>query len=331
MKEEQKYVGEAALLQATKGVALIKPAELPQIAKTPEALAQLEEAHIYFVCQRPRVRLVKGGTRKSDGIPFTLNITDQGGTLAKEFLLLDKWLRPEVAVIEPEQNGAYMVVTDGLRDISPMMPLENLLEFAADQLPELANLEVVYVGQAYGEDGSRNAVDRLQSHSTLQQVLADLAHVSWWMEPVLLLFTYDAPQFIMKLDGRGSPEITGDEDLAHYMSIRTEPLSDAQAISIAEASLIRYFQPHYNTHFKGNYPTSELQHLRDAYRLDYNAIITEIDTEDLYVSTFSKTRRAAEHHIAQFDLHDPQERLSFFEMRLSKKAQTKEPDPAPSR
>jgi hypothetical protein len=330
MKEEQKYFGEAAVLQATKGVALIKPAELPTIAKSAKAIAELAEAHVYFVCQRPRVRLVKGGTRKSDGIPFTVNITDKGGTLTKEFLIPDKSLQPEVTAIEPEKNGAYMVVTDGQRDITPMMPLEGLLPFAGGQLPELANLEVVYVGQAFGEDGSRTAIDRLPSHSTLQQVLADLAHVSWWKEPVLLLFTYDAPQFIMKLDGQGSPEITGDEDLAHYMSIRTEPLSDAQAISIAEASLIRYFQPHYNTHFKGNYPTSELRHLQDAYRLDYNAIITEIDTEDLYFNTFSKIRLPAEHHIAQFDLHDPKERMSFFEIRPSKKAQTKEREPGPS-
>jgi hypothetical protein len=238
---------------------------------------------------------------------------------------------PEVTAIEPEGNGAYMVATDWQqRDITPMMPLEGLLPFAGNQLPELANLEVVYVGQAFGDSGSRTAVDRLLSHSTLQLVLADLAHASWWMEPVLLLFTYDTPRFIMKLDGQGSPEITGDADLAHYMSIQTEPLSEAQAISIAEASLIRYFRPHYNTHFKGNYPTSELQHLRDAYRLDYNAIITEIDTEDLYFSTFSSTRLPAGHHIAQFDLHDSKERLSFFEMRPSKK-KTKEPTHGPHR
>jgi len=307
MKDEQKYFSEAAVLQATKGVALLKPAELPAIASSPKALAQLAEAHIYFVCQRPRVRLVKSGSRKSDGIRFTLNITDKSGTLTKELLIPDKSIRPEVTAIRPERNGAYIVVTDTQeRDITPMMPLEGLLPFAGDQLPELANLEVVYVGQAFGDAGSRTAVDRLQAHSTVQQVLADLAHASWWMEPVLLLFTYDTPQMIMKMDGRGAPEIIGEEDRAHYMSIWSEPLSDAQAITIAEASLIRYFRPHYNTHFKGNYPTSDLQHLRDAYRLDYNAI-----------STFSKEQPAAEHHIAQFDLHDPKERFSFFEIRLS--------------
>jgi len=330
MREEQKYFSESAVLQATKGVALIKPAELPAIAKSPKALAELAEAHIYFVCQRPRVRLVRGGRRKSEGIRFSLDIADKGGTLTKEFLIPDKSLRPEVIAIEPERNGAYMVVMDGQqRDITPMMPLEELLPFVGDRLPELANLEVVYVGQAFGDSGSRTAVDRLQSHSTLQQVLADLAHASWWMEPVLSLFTYDAPQIITKMDGRGSPEITGDEDLAHYMSIRDQPLSDAQAISIAEASLIRYFQPHYNTHFKGNYPTSELLHLQDAYRLDYNAIITEIDTEDLYLSIFSKTQPPAEHHIAQFDLHDPKERFSFFEIRPSSRREVKKSSKRP--
>jgi hypothetical protein len=320
MNREQKYFGEVGLLQATKGVALIKPAELPKIAKSAKALAELADAHVYFVCRRPRGRMVKGGARKSDGIRFTLNIANKGGTLTKELLIPDKRLRPEASAIEPEDGGAYMVVTDSQkRAIIPMMPLEELLQFAGDQLPELANLDVVYIGQAFGDSGSRTAIDRLQSHSTFQQILSDIAHNSWWMEPVLLLFAYDDPQMITKMDGRGSPVITGDEDLAHSMSIRNEPLSEAQAISIAEASLIRYFQPHYNSHFKGNYPTSDLQHLRDAYRLDYNAIITEIDTEDLYLNTFSKHQARAVHHIAQFDLHDPKERFSFFELNPSER------------
>jgi hypothetical protein len=107
MKDEQKYFGEAAVLQATKGVALLKPVELPGLAKSSKHLKQIEESHIYFVCQRPRIRLVAGGKRKSDGIPFTLNVTDKGGTLTKNFLIPDKVPRPEVKAIEPERNGVY--------------------------------------------------------------------------------------------------------------------------------------------------------------------------------------------------------------------------------
>jgi hypothetical protein len=318
MKDEQKYFSEVGLLQATKGVALLKPAELDLIADSPSHLKEIEESHIYFVCQRPRVRIVKAGSRQGNGITLTLKISTKDGEVNRDFLIPAASLQSEITNAEVEQNGTYFVFTDGSRDLTPLMSPEYLLKVAdTGQLPELEKLEVVYIGQAFGDDGTRNAIDRLKSRSTLQQVLADHAHSAWWMEPVLLLFMFDHPQLITKMDGQGSPEITGDEDLAHHQSIRDEPLSDAQAVTIAEASLIRYFQPHYNSHFKGNYPTSDLQHLRDAYRLDYNAIITEIDTEDLYFSTFSKHQAAAEHHMATFDLHDRKERYSFFEMKPS--------------
>jgi hypothetical protein len=129
----------------------------------------------------------------------------------------------------------------------------------------------------------------------------------------------DDHKLVTIMDGIGSPETAGDEDEAHYKSVFEEPLSEHQLITIAEASLIRYFQPHNNTHFKGNYPTSELQHLRDAYRLDYNAIVTEIDTEDISVKTLSNQQAPSGHHIAKFDLHDPNERLSFFGFTERKK------------
>jgi len=67
------------------------------------------------------------------------------------------------------------------------------------------------------------------------------------------------------------------------------------------------------------YPTSELQHLRDAYRLDYNAIVTEIDTEDIFVKTLSNQQAPSGHHIAKFNLHDPNKRLSFFGFSERKK------------
>jgi hypothetical protein len=324
MEDQQKYFSEASLLQATRTVMLMKPAELDRVKRSPEGLKAMEESHVYFVCQRPRVRIAAGNTRKKDGIRLTLNIATNKGTVDKEFVVPNDTLRPDMTAAMPHKNGAYFSFTDGRDDVTPLMPPESLLPVASGQLPELARLEVVYIGQAYGESGARSAADRLKSHSTLQKVLADQAHTSWWMEPVLLLFVYDYPQIVWKTDGRGTPAITGDADESHYTSIMDEPLSEAQLVTIAEASLIRYFKPHYNTHFVGNYPTSDLQHLRDAYRLDYNGLITEIDTEGVYVSTFSKHQKAREHHIAQFDLHDPRERFSFFEILPSPKEQARE-------
>ena len=315
MKDQQKYFTEVSLLQATSGVALLKPAEFERVKKIPaDKLAVINQAHVYFVCQRPRVRIVAVGNREAEGMRFTLEVSNKTNADSKEFLVPDKLLPSQVTSARAVDNGAYFTFAHGRDDISPLWPPEALLAGACGKLPELAKLEVVYIGQAYGDSGTRSVIDRLISHSTLQKVLAEQAHVSWWMEPVILLFIYDSPQIISKMDGRGTPEITGDVDMTHFKSILDEPLSNAQLVTIAEASLIRYFKPQYNIHFKGNYPTSEIEHLHDAYRLDYNAIITEIDTEDIFLSTFTKHQKLSEHHIAQFDLHDANERFSFFEI-----------------
>jgi hypothetical protein len=179
MKNQQKYFSEASLLQATKGVALFKPAELERLANAPKTLAALEDAHIYFVCQRPRVRIDAAERRKPDGTRLSLEISTPNGAVNKEFLVGDDLLPPEATTARLPEGGAYFAFTNGRDDLTPLMPPEQLLPVANGQLRELADLDVVYVGQAFGNSGTRSVVDRLKSHRTLQKVLADQAHRSW--------------------------------------------------------------------------------------------------------------------------------------------------------
>lgn len=318
MAKQEKYFTEVSLLQATKCVMLLKPAELERISDMlQEQRDTINKSHIYFVCQRPRVRISEISKCAPSGIEFTLEVMNNNKTTQRKLLVMGEELPPHLTSAQSHENGAYLTFI-GNGGETPLMPIDFLLTLAQGSLPELAHLEVVYIGQAYGDLGSRSAIDRLKSHSTLQKVLAEQAHTAWWMESVLLLFIYDQPQLISRTDGCCSPAVTEDEDTVHFMSILENPLSEIQLVTIAEASLIRYFKPKYNTHFKGNYPTSELAHLRDAYRLDYNAIITEIDTEDIFLNTFSEHCKPSGHHIAQFDLHDPAERFSFFDIGRDK-------------
>lgn len=261
MQTEQKYFSECSFGQATKAVLLVKPGELDELAKHPHVLEKLGQPHIYFVCQRPRVRISSAGKRTSQGIRVVLDVAGQDTSITKEIVIPTRALREDMTDVRVAQNGAYFAFTDGTKDTTLLMPPEQLLQVAPASLEELSGLEVVYIGQAFGDSGSRSAVDRLKAHSTLQKVLAEQALSSWWMELVLLLFTFDDPQVFTKMDGRGKPLITGDADTDHFKTIMEEPLSEAESVTIAEASLIRYFQPYYNSHFKGNYPTTELQHL----------------------------------------------------------------------
>jgi phosphoribosylpyrophosphate synthetase len=54
--------------------------------------------------------------------------------------------------------------------------------------------------------------------------------------------------------------------------------------------------------------------LDEVYRIDLQALVVEIDTEDIKSRLFSPAREPGHHHIATFDLHDPEIRRSFFNL-----------------
>ncbi len=164
-KHHQEYFTEVSLLQATKGVALLKPAEFEKLdVMLPQFRGTMEESHVYFVCERPRVGLVEAGKRGSEGIRFSLEIATNNKTDIRRILVPHKLLPAGATSARILESGTYFTFINGIDDITPFMPPEALLSVAFARLPELANLEVVYIGQAYGHSGRRSAVDRLKSH-----------------------------------------------------------------------------------------------------------------------------------------------------------------------
>lgn len=315
MKHQQKYFTEVAIAQATNGVLLINPVMLDDIKNfSKDTHSFIEKSHIYFICQRARIRITKASSRTEEGIWITLNVAFETGNTNISVLISDEKLTPECSSVNIMKNGTHCALTNGDKNVTFWMPPEYFFPLLCKQHPELINFKVLYIGQSYDSTGKRSVIDRLKSHSTLQKILAKQIHDFPWSEVIILLFSYADPTLVTKMDGQGTPQIVGEEDRKRFKSVYDEPLSKTQLITIAEASLIRYFNPYYNIYLKGNYPTSSIKHLNDAYRLDYNAIITEIDTEDIYVNTFTDSQKAKNHHIAEFDLHDKDDRLSFFEL-----------------
>lgn len=83
-------------------------------------------------------------------------------------------------------------------------------------------------------------------------------------------------------------------------------------ISLAEAALIRYFEPEYNTHYKKEFPHKRHKMLKKLYDFDFAGLCVEASIEEHRTKIFSDKVRPKDHHIANFDLHDPAERKSFF-------------------
>ncbi len=91
--------------------------------------------------------------------------------------------------------------------------------------------------------------------------------------------------------------------------------SDAERVTLYEASLIRYFQPPFNKEFKESFPSTNLKLLKDCYDKDFSALISEICIDELPFKMTSGIVPPSQYHTAYFDLHEDDARKVFFEWK----------------
>lgn len=171
-------------------------------------------------------------------------------------------------------------------------------------------LEVLYVGKAYGEDGNRTAPDRLENHSTLQRIQADMIANSPDKDIWLVLWSLDS-RLIAVIDGATDKvKATEQEDDAHANLI-SQKISEEFETSLAEAALVRYFQPTYNKQFKSTFPHKKHLSYAQGYEWDLNSVIVELGADEL--TLWSTAAPATPHHIAQYPLHSEADRKALFD------------------
>ncbi|MHA3020888.1 hypothetical protein ACXPWS_11550 [Mycobacterium sp. BMJ-28] len=177
--------------------------------------------------------------------------------------------------------------------------------------------EVLYVGQAYGENGERIAPHRLSSHETLQKALAENPHDKQiW----LMVASVSDENFFLEIDPRPLASKSNDEDNDHIRelldAIDDPPFDESIAVSIAEAGLIRYFQPQYNKIFKNTFPTSNQKMLETLRELDLLGIVVELQSHGIPVLLSSNRVKPHVYHEAKYYIHlDGENRVSDWAMR----------------
>lgn len=289
---------------------MLTPSQLTGDEIPPE-VAQTDDLHIYLICRRPAVSLVPD-TLNHDGENLSGELRFQvEGTAHHSPFTFPAEIPADFTVRSSEYpfRKIELVEAGGGVEFTIQAWLLPFLTAHAD--PRIANLEVVYVGQAFG-DGNRTAFDRLRSHSTLQKILADCNAKRPDDEVVILMFKYELNGVISLFSPGQKSQEEMDADKNHWVSIHQNPIPEKHQISIAEAGLIRYFRPFYNKHFTDQFPVERQKLLEECYQLDFSALTIEINTEDLGARIFSSERGPGQHHIANFDLHDLSVRRSFF-------------------
>lgn len=273
--------------------------------------------HIYIIGRAPRIGVV----------PETFRFTRT--RMQGEFFVQDGGEQHRVPFDSPHQldalglriESAYpystfrIVTPDGAAlssGLSAQLMRSVVLGVRNEADARHLDFEVLYVGQAYGEDGSRTAPDRLKEHSTLLKIYVEAARERPDMDVWLYLPFLNNPIWIANMDGRvEKTATTAEEDSAHASAVLEHAMSQQQIINFTEAALIRYFQPPYNETYKRIFPSPGHKTYRDCYDLDLNMVCAELQTEGVLTRLWSAAVPPAWMHFAQFALHSREDRVSI--------------------
>lgn len=276
----------------------------------------LERCHIYLICKHPGFAFAPEHFRYENGVAAgILRYRVAGESIDLpfnfEFPLLDGG--KEIA-LSPYPHREIVTRGHG-GEIVRYLPAGAVAlqpDFALGA-PRLREFEVLYVGQAYG-DGDRSAFERLQTHGTLQKILAEAQYSSPDDEVFLMMFEYPYYRVISMIDGKAGNVSSAKTDRARFSSILQNHLTERQQICLTEAALIRYFGPKYNAIYKESFPSDNHKILAQCYELDFTALVVEIDVEELNYRLWSERAKPHWHHIAQIELSSEEDRRGFFHL-----------------
>jgi hypothetical protein len=257
----------------------------------------IETCHIYLIGLTPVIDFVDA---KQDKNVLVLSYTIGGQDCNLDLEL------PEGFNLKSDGELLYVEGHNGQRS----WPDDNYIKAKLSAQTGLVNFEVKYIGQAYGKDGSRNAIDRLLKHETLQKISLKGVPEDYRLSLLLLAIQPNNQLFTMmnpfaKNTEKGPSRIKAGLD-------KLFNTTEQERITLYEASLIRYFYPEFNKEFKDSFPSTNLKVLQDCYEKDFSGVVAEICIDELPFKLFSENVGLKNYHIVKHDLHKDEARRMFF-------------------
>lgn len=270
--------------------------------------------NIYFILHRNRISVQPGSMKASKKtLEFVFNIHKEDSTLQVPCRYPNPFASKKV-VFESEYPHKHVLVGDTEKKEAWKIPCSRILDDGRKQGiirkdPSFLDFEVLYIGQTQ-RTTKAPAIDRLVSHKTLQRIHTEKRPDK---DVYILLCCFE---------GTGAVEVRGTvrtqkkyekEDsrrLKEFMKSQLQ-LSPEQQITLAEAALIKYFEPQYNKTHK-TFPRKKKSY-DFVYDMDLNAVSVEIIT-DLYF--YSDRIKSSNKHFERFYLNDDVQRRKFLDLTV---------------
>lgn len=311
-----KYATEAGLKFRLDRFVMCQQDEFKDIEASPYHFQFLASCNIYFICRRNRIGIIPNSLVATNEA-INLNFQFWEGDSKFDFPISFKntFRSTKLSIDSRAPHSVFKILND-----NGEIAFESKASYVADDYrvgiypnANFLDFEILYIGKAM-DKSAKPTFNRLIKHESLQKIYSENSPDK---EIFLLLF----PLFVS-----GDIEITG---AAHaqqeyeaenkkrsekFLSTGLEMTHDQQ-VSIAEAALIKYFEPEYNEHHKRTFPTKKNSSYDQLYKMDFNIVTIEVDTTAISLNTHFYTPKAKTSQIHSYSYFLPTEadRRKLFE------------------
>ena len=294
--------------------------DLESYSKSNETFTKDNPCNIYFVLKRPKVT-VDPNSVKIDGKKVNLDLLvhdRDGGTINVAFELKKAKSDLKFTTGYPYNLFFLSDKDDILLGARPSTLMDSYLVGDNINTPIL-DYEILYIGQAYGKDGKRTAIERLSSHETLQKIYTH-SHMHYPDSDIWIMLANFSQQSMLFSAGSDLIKVKEedkkieDEKAEHMFKNKGLLFTEKQKINFTEAALIKYFEPKYNIEFKDSFPNMKHKSYSECYSLDVRSITIELETSEMIRRIYTEKTGRKIHHLKTFDFSSDNDRISLLNL-----------------
>lgn len=299
-KQEFKFLTEYSINMYLSTYQFLQQNELDEYAKTQNTFSEFTPCNIYFILKRSRISadpdyLIVG--RDFIEIKYFIHLEEKR---LERIIRLPFQGHPPDLKMSAKYPFNFIEFIDSEGNINSYK-LAVLIDERHKQLgvkEDLLDYEVLYIGQAYGSEGNRTALQRLASHSTLQNIYSQAMTRNPDSEIWIMLSAFKERK-IATINGMCSMPSENDEEdtnrAVRFLNPSINQFTRRQTINFTEAALINTFLPQYNKDYKGSFPNPAHSSYSECYDLDVNSIVVETDTRETRRWLYSESKPRKKH------------------------------------
>lgn len=177
---------------------------------------------------------------------------------------------------------------------------------------EYMDYHVLYIGKSVGKQSYSNAVKRLKYHEQLKKIKS-IAKQNYPTKSIWLMLCSFKAENITQSCLPVNYEVNIRNEVEQTNIFANDKLSKHQAISLLEASLINYFKPKYNKHYKELFPHANHSTYKFVFQKNLNGIVSYLDFSEKNRYFYTKSIAKSDIHIAKNHFHNEINRMKMFE------------------